>query len=416
MASSSQTMALSLILTSRCNLKCRYCYQSAHRPRSMSWTTLRAAIDFALSTSRPAADLTFYGGEPLLEFPLLRRAVEHAEASRSRGMRVRCRIVTNGTLMSEEVTEFLVEHGVSLQLSFDGIKEAQDVRGEGSFALLDRLLDSLASRHPRFLDSRVEIGVTVPPTSVAFLAGSFDYFVGKGVRMIDLTPVLTPYPGWTDDGIEELDEQFERILRRSLERLEATGEVPLALFRKSDATRATASVTRAMCEIVDNNSWAVDTDGQVYGCTLFARSYQDFQSPMLRACFPTLCLGDIRDPKLLERCEEFPEAVSRLAMFAEKEKKYSSYRACADCAYFASCVTCPASIGHIPGNRDPHRVPDYYCAFIYASMKSRERFPTQPSLLERIRGDEYEEERLKWRALAEAARRSGQHPASPERR
>ena len=402
-----QSMRLSLILTSRCNLSCRYCYQSAHRPGSMSWPTLRAAVDFALGTRRPAVDLTFYGGEPLLEFPLLKRALEYAEANRRNDTRLRCWATTNGTLMTDEVSDFLDEHNVKVRLSFDGIEQAQDVRAAGSFAYLDRLLDSLREEHPRFFRNHVQVSVTVPPTSVTFLADSVDYLVSKGVREIHLTPVLTPYPGWTNDSVGELDQQFERILERSLAHLAATGEVPLALFSRPDTSPGSDPTTRAMCEIANGSSWAVDVDGRVYGCTLFARSYQDFQSPMLRACMPTLHLGDIRDQRLPERLRGFPREVARIPMFTRKEKKYSAYRSCADCEYFGSCVICPASIGHIPDNQDPHRVPDYYCAFVYASRKSRECFPTQPTPLERVRGAKYDEERLRWRAIAKAAGTSG---------
>ncbi len=373
----------------------------------MRWPTLQAAIDFALGTRSQVARFTFYGGEPLLEFPLLKRAVEYGDTCRPSGSHISYRLATNGTLLTEEIAEFLAERDVAVQLSFDGIEQAQNLRERSSFALLDRLLDSLRSRHPRFFKSRVEISVTVPPTSVPFLANSVDHLVGKGVQKIHLTPVFTPQPGWTHDGTEMMDEQFDRILRSSLEHLERTGEVPLALFAEPDAPSGSVPATRAMCEIVDGSSWAVDIDGRVYGCTLFAQSYQSFTSPMLRACLPTLYVADIRDPRLLERMQEFQRAVSQIPIFAQKEKKYSSYRACADCAYFESCVICPASIGHIPGNRDPHRVPDYYCAFNYASGKARDRFPTQPSLLERVRGTKYEEERLRWKALAGAAGTSG---------
>jgi len=53
-----------------------------------------------------------------------------------------------------------------------------------------------------------------------------------------------------------------------------------------------------------------------------------------------------------------------------------------------------------------HRVPDYYCAFNYTALGSRDGFPVQPTDLEVVRGDRYRELRLKWKAIGEEARRS----------
>ena len=70
---------LEIILTSRCNLCCSYCCQNARTARSMEWETLRASLDLILRSRREKVALLFIRGEPLLEFRLLRRAVEYVE-------------------------------------------------------------------------------------------------------------------------------------------------------------------------------------------------------------------------------------------------------------------------------------------------------------------------------------------------
>ena len=81
--------------------------------------------------------LLFIGGEPLLEFPLMRQAVEYIEDAPARHLRVHYEIVTNGTLLRDEQTAFLAEHDFDVQFSFDGVPAAQDLRGAGTFAVLD---------------------------------------------------------------------------------------------------------------------------------------------------------------------------------------------------------------------------------------------------------------------------------------
>jgi sulfatase maturation enzyme AslB (radical SAM superfamily) len=306
---------------------------------------------------------------------------------------------------------FLTEHEFKVLLSFDGVREAQDIRGEGTFDTLDRTLDLIRETHPDYYRRAIEISVTVSPEAVPFMADSIDYFLDKGVCELDLTPVITPRSGWSEARLLELERQFERILASSLRHLERTGDIPLKLYSGRGMLSGPPVESRAMCEIVDSNSWAVDVDGAVSGCTLFAPSVQAYGSGLLRDCRSSLILGNVADPDLSERLAAFGGEVARLPLFSEKEKKHSSCRRCADCRFFAACVTCPVSAGFAEGNRDPHFVPDYYCAFNYTALASRDGFPVQPTDLEIIRGDRFKELRLKWKRMGEEARReTGERP------
>jgi sulfatase maturation enzyme AslB (radical SAM superfamily) len=384
-------------------MSCSYCYQRVRDPRSMKWPTARAAADLALSTSGGAVELTFYGGEPLLEFDLLRRTVEHVEDDRA-GRPVTYWVVTNGTLITDEIAAFLAEHNCRTQISFDGVIEAQDLRARGTFQRLERVIDSMRRAHREYFTRSVEISITVPSEAVPYMAASVEYFLGKDVHGIDLTPVVTPSPAWTADRIPGLEKQFERILAVSLSHLARTGRVPLKLYGGEGLLTARQVASREMCEIVGGNSWAVDVDGTVAGCVLYAPSIGGRNSRLLAACHDALTLGHISDTRLNSRLAGFPDAVRALPPFVEKEKKHSSYRRCVDCRFFAACVTCPASIGFIEGNVDPHRVPDYYCAFNYTSLASRDGFPVRPTDLEVIRGDRFRDLRRKWKRIGEQAR------------
>jgi hypothetical protein len=131
----------------------------------------------------------------------------------------------------------------------------------------------------------------------------------------------------------------------------------------------------------------VDVDGQVHGCVTFAGSFQSFPSTFLKSRIDSLSLGDVRDPGLADRYEAFPEAVRRAAIFHAKHDKYSSYGRCGECLYLESCSVCPMSIGHIPGNEDPDRVPDFSCAFNLVSLRYREIFARRRSSVRSSRRD-----------------------------
>ncbi len=367
--------SLDAVLTAACNLKCSYCYQNERKSPGMSWEVLRAAIDLVLDSQHRQVDLNFYGGEPLLELPLIRRAIGYAERNRSGGPRIRYGLTTNGTLMSPSVASFLARHQVRTQLSFDGVA-AQELRGKGTFAQLDRLLDYLREEHPWFLRRSLSVNMTLTPATVPELASGFRYFLGKGIKKIDVTPV-THAPDWEVERIDQLDRQFGEVFEQSLRHYEETREVPLILFRRFEGESRERTPTRRMCDAGRADSVAVDADGLTYGCVMFAESYQSFPSRLLAEQLEPLGIGDVRAPDFEQKLADFPAVARGAEILNHKENKFSSYGRCDGCRYFADCVVCPASIGHSSSNTDPDRVPDFGCAYSLVSCKYREAFPAQ---------------------------------------
>jgi len=379
MAALDTIRTLGVVLTAECNLRCGYCYQNAKKPRSMTWDTLRAALDLALASRSQSVDLYFTGGEPLLEFPMMGRAVEYVGKNRSPDKQIRYAITTNGTLISREIASFLEDHLFDVHLSFDGIADAQDLRGPNTFAVLDRLLDHFRERRADFYRWNVTICMTIAPSTVAYLPASIDYFLEKGARRISMAPSFMPDPSWSIERIEELNRAFELVFESSFRHARATGTVPVLAFRnRGGPIRCTEG--GPLCGIAQGKGFAADVDGQAYGCAAIAGSYQEFASPFMRDRLDPMRMGSIHDPALVARFASFPEAVRRAGMFHCKENKHSTYRRCRDCEFLAACSVCPASIGHLPGNADPDRMNDFCCAFNMASLKYRERFPRERTL------------------------------------
>src|SRR5260370_15814782 len=90
---------LEVILTAQCNLRCGYCYQNDKQARRMEWDTLRSALAVALASRSRTLEIRFIGGEPLLEMPLIRRAVQFVEQRRARNREVIFSISTNGVIL-----------------------------------------------------------------------------------------------------------------------------------------------------------------------------------------------------------------------------------------------------------------------------------------------------------------------------
>jgi sulfatase maturation enzyme AslB (radical SAM superfamily) len=352
----------------------------------MSWPVLRAAIGRLFSSTEPELSLQFTGGEPLLAFPLIRQAVLCAEKVCPKGRNVGFDLVTNGTLLGPNEITFLADHGFDLQLSFDGLQAAQDLRSKGTSRRLDRLLDHLQVEQPQLFGERLRIAVTLSIPGIPYLADSVEYLLEKGAPEIALSPAMGQRLPWRLADIRALKREFRRIFESSVRLYENTGRVPFMAFRKEQSDSTHRGRGQLICNAPEGRTVTVDVDGQVYGCPTLAESYQTFPDTPLRRRLMAMRLGDIRDPALPKRLKALPAAARAAGIFCRKETKYSSYGRCADCRFFATCLVCPMSVARDPDHADPNRLPDFLCAFNQVVLKYRERFPRQPTAQEILRG------------------------------
>ncbi len=183
-----------LMLTDSCNLACRYCYedreegcvppgQRGRALRDMSPESLRGSVGFLLANSGENRKVTvvFFGGEPLLRFPLLRAAVTEARAmAAAAGKEISFSLTTNGTLITREIAGFLNGNGVSVCVSIDGPPEVHDVNrpyasGRGSYDDVKRGLMHL-----------MEEGTGFPPAARVTLGRGFVDVPGMFRHLRDL--------------------------------------------------------------------------------------------------------------------------------------------------------------------------------------------------------------------------------------
>lgn len=151
---------LYLLVTDSCNLACKYCLINCNMPKDynhsmMTWEIAKEAVDmyFANLEKTPyLKTIIFYGGEPLLNFPVIRKVVEYVKTQhRDQWLehQVMFTIVTNGVLIDEEVGAFLAEHkDITVSVSLDGKKEVNDQKrvfrgGLGTFDLVVKGIKTL---------------------------------------------------------------------------------------------------------------------------------------------------------------------------------------------------------------------------------------------------------------------------------
>jgi His-Xaa-Ser system radical SAM maturase HxsB len=114
-----------IVVTLRCNQKCQYCHSSVVDPSrtdtDMDLETAKRTVDFIFATPNPAICIEFQGGEPLLNWPIVKFVTQYARAkAKAEGRRLLVALVNNFTLMTDDKLQFLIDNGVSICTSLDG--------------------------------------------------------------------------------------------------------------------------------------------------------------------------------------------------------------------------------------------------------------------------------------------------------
>lgn len=126
----SKVKVFMLITNENCNLNCTYCYEHHKSNSFMSFDIAKNIIDNELKNalSTETYEIEFFGGEPFLNFPLIKEIVDYVQ-TKYHNLKVYFNASTNGTLVHGEIKEWLMEHKdvFSPGLSLDGTKEMHDI-------------------------------------------------------------------------------------------------------------------------------------------------------------------------------------------------------------------------------------------------------------------------------------------------
>ena len=267
-------MNVTLCLTHACNLRCTYCYAGRKEARRMTWEVARQAIDFALQQTLgevrtlglpAAAQLSYFGGEPLLEWDLLTRSFEYALArAHEQGLSLQPTLTTNLTLLDEDKAGWLKQNGFTVGLSIDGHAAMHNrlrrfANGRGSHAAaLKGLMNWKAS------GAAGEVILVVDPRTVEHLAPSVQWLIELGLAEISLNPNF--YTHWSDDALEVWRQQSEAVGDLYIGRYRLNQPVKINVIDGKIKVRLTEGY--ASCDHCGfgNREIAVAASGAIYPC------------------------------------------------------------------------------------------------------------------------------------------------------
>ena len=221
--------ALCLHVAHSCNLNCQYCFASQgkyHGERAlMSFEVAKQAMDFLVANSGDHVNLEvdFFGGEPLMNFDVVKQTVAYARSiEKEAGKNFRFTLTTNGVDVDEEVMEFANRECHNVVMSIDGRKEVhdhlrKDYQGNGSY---DRIVPKFQEFARRRGDSGYYVRGTFTHNNTDFTNDIF-HLADLGFTQLSMEPVVCspedPY-ALTQEDLPVLFEQYEILAKDMLRR------------------------------------------------------------------------------------------------------------------------------------------------------------------------------------------------------
>ena len=221
--------ALCLHIAHDCNLACRYCFAGEgeyHGERSlMSLEVGMKALDFLVEASKGRRNLEvdFFGGEPLMNFEVVKKLVEYGRSLEEKhNKKFRFTLTTNGVLLDDEVLEFANREMGNLVLSIDGRKSVHDAMrprrgGQGSY-------DEILPKFIKAADSRDQMNYYVRGTYTHHnldFAEDVKHLAELGFKQISVEPVVAPPDkdyAITAEDVPKLCEQYDILAKYVIDR------------------------------------------------------------------------------------------------------------------------------------------------------------------------------------------------------
>lgn len=253
-------MHLTLHLTDRCNLRCRYCY-AAPGAEDMSFATAVAAIERC--AVGPNCGIIFFGGEPLLCQDRIWEIMAWCEATHPH--RFHYKVTTNGTLLDEAFMDEAERRGLHVALSHDGVRAAHDALrvgpdGVGSFDAVQSALALLLRRRPYS-----PVMMTVNPETVGHFAKSAQWLQTQGVQY--LIASLNYAGAWTDASLAKLRKEYLKLAAWHEENYRRERKFYFSPFDKRIAAHIFPERGNS-CRL-GKRQISVGPDGRLYPCVQF---------------------------------------------------------------------------------------------------------------------------------------------------
>lgn len=275
----SPVKAMCLHISHDCNLRCKYCFASTGDfgtgRKMMPLETGKAAIDFLLekSVGRENLEVDFFGGEPLMNFEVVKEIVSYARSKEEEyGKHFNFTMTTNGMLLTDDKIDFLNKEMHNVVLSIDGRKEVNDkmrvrVDGSGSY---DRIIPNFKKLVEQRKDKEYYVRGTYTKYNLDF-SEDVMHLYELGFDQISVEPVVEdPKVEYaiTEEDLDKIYAEYDRLAER-IEVVKKKGEFINFFHFMIDLDQGPCVVKRLRGCGSGNEYVSITPDGEIFPCHQF---------------------------------------------------------------------------------------------------------------------------------------------------
>lgn len=260
-----RTKTLMFLITYKCNLRCSYCYEPKVTCNRINKTALQRLVLSqveSLPEEYDSFEIHFMGGEPLLEFPLIREISEWLWSQSFKKILTMIYAPTNGTLLTAEIRNWASSNKdrFCLGLSFDGDSSMQNVNRSKSASKVD--LKFFSSTWPK-----QSVKMTVSPSTVNSLADGVKYLHNNGFISVVTDLAMGKEIGWEAQHLKTLSNQLDELSKFYVQ--ERTNCHMSMLDIDIFGLEMPQDNTQKSCSCGEDLS-CIDLNGEEYACHLFS--------------------------------------------------------------------------------------------------------------------------------------------------
>lgn len=216
---------LHLLLNEKCNFHCSYCYSAQGRSSAeLDMGAIEKMLSYFLSAERKAPQMRTVmfmgGGEPMLSWPLLRQSTLSAlKIAEEQGIKVGFSLTTNGSIMTDEMLDFLEKYKFTVQISFEVLPDVQNAQ-RGSFEAVTRNIVRISERGiNHYLRATItEMNVDRIPEMVRYCQQHF-----PKVKKLSCQQVVDPHLFTSPEIVEDFFDRYFRSFQQGVEEGKTTG-------------------------------------------------------------------------------------------------------------------------------------------------------------------------------------------------
>jgi len=312
--------SLTLVLTERCNFSCSYCPQHKGK-NTLKIEAIQAFLDFLRPSLAREVWLGFYGGEPLLAWPLVIKTFGHLQKNHKN--KFHFSLTTNGSLLKKEHILFFKKNRFDLVLSYDGL--AQKHRDAGNVTTVAAALANLQKLYP----AGYTVNSVFTPATVAKLAASINALMKRGHQRLQYALDLSA--PWLGKDLRQLASELGHLAEFCHDYFPKSGRRPLTNFQ------AEADDKGIFACFAGRDRLALLPDNTVWGCYMF---YDLLGHTTEHPDYRKYCFGELKD--FMDGFKKYFPIVA--ANYAELRQDYFftvKQELCSLCPELEHCSVCP---------------------------------------------------------------------------